>query len=323
MLQNYEYFLTLAETKNISKAAEKLYVSHQCLSRYLKNLEDECGLTLFQRKPTLELTYAGTVLADSMREIQRIEQDTRRKLTDLKDGSTGAVRLGVTEGRLRIFLPGLIKAYQEMFPGVMLRAVSAPTKELLELLVDNKLDLVLGSPTDRVIPNLEYLTIMEEDLYLVVSDSLLQQYFPDSYPECKEEFYNGADIRLFQNVPFCAATKGYNSRSIIDEFLQTTNTTIRIIYEANQPDLLHLMTAHDYAASFSLSMYLPHIHSLNQSLPEGHKLNVFPIKGLSRKNPIFLIYRKGTYLPNYTKALIGLIQRQCTAYQEPLDQLLW
>ena len=83
MLQNYEYFLMLAETKNISKAAEKLYVSHQCLSRYLKNLEDECGLMLFQRKPTLELTYAGTVLADSMREIQRIEQDTRRKLTDL------------------------------------------------------------------------------------------------------------------------------------------------------------------------------------------------------------------------------------------------
>lgn len=229
----------------------------------------------------------------------------------------------MTEGRLRIFLPGLIKAYQEMFPGVMLRAVSAPTKELLELLVDNKLDLVLGSPTDRVIHNLEYLTIMEEDLYLVVSDSLLQQYFPDSYPECKEKFFKGADIRLFQNVPFCAATKGYNSRSIIDEFLQTTNTTIRIIYEANQPDLLHLMTAHDYAASFSLSMYLPHIHSLNQSLAEGHKLNVFPIKGLSRKNPIFLIYRKGTYLPNYTKALIGLIQRQCTAYQEPLDQLLW
>lgn len=323
MLQNYEYFLTLAETKNISKAAERLYVSHQCVSRYLKNLEKECGLMLFQRKPALELTYAGTVLADSMRQIQRIEQDTLRKLTDLKDGSTGAVRLGVTEGRLRIFLPGLIKAYRDMFPGVNLRAVSAPTKELLERLADNKLDLVLGSQTDRVVPELEYLTIMEEDLYLVVSDALLSQYFQTSYPACKEEFSKGADIRLFQDVPFCAATKGYNSRSIIDEFLQTTNTTIRIIYEANQPDLLHLMTAHDYAASFSLSMYLPHIHSLNQSLPEGHKLNVFPIKGLNRKNPIFLIYRRGSYLPNYTKALIGLIQRQCSAYQEPLDQFLW
>lgn len=323
MLQNYEYFLTLAETKNISKAAEKLYVSHQCLSRYLKNLEDECGLTLFQRKPSLSLTYAGQVLADSMREIQRIEQNTMRKLIDLKDGTTGAVRLGVTEGRLRIFLPGLIKEYQEMFPGVTLQAVSAPTKELLELLVDNKLDLVLGSPTDRVIPNLEYLTIMEEDLYLVVSDSLLEQYFPDSYPDCKEKFRAGADIHLFREMPFCAATKGYNSRSIIDEFLQTANTTIRIIYEANQPDLLHLMTAHDYAASFSLSMYLPHIYALNRSLPEGHQLNVFPIKGLSRKNPIFLIYRSGTYFPNYTKALIGLIQRQCTAYQEPAEQLLW
>ena len=35
MFQNYEYFLALAETRNISRAAEQLYVSHQCLSRYL------------------------------------------------------------------------------------------------------------------------------------------------------------------------------------------------------------------------------------------------------------------------------------------------
>ena len=136
MLQNYHYFLVLSETLNISKAAEKLYISHQCLSRYLKNLEDECGLTLFERKPKLTLTYAGQILQESLREIQRVEQNAVKALSELKTGETGLVRLGITEGRLRIFLPNLLKSYREMFPNVTLQAISAPTVSMLEQLME-------------------------------------------------------------------------------------------------------------------------------------------------------------------------------------------
>lgn len=314
MLQNYEYFLALAETKNISRAAEKLFVSHQCLSRYLKNLENECGLTLFERKPSLSLTYAGQVLLDSLREVQRIEQNTSKALTELKNGDTGLVRLGITEGRLRIFLPELLKRYQQLFPGVTLQAVSAPTSQMLDQLLDNKLDLVLGSSTDRLSSALEYATILKEDLYLVVSENLLRQYFPDSYPDCKQKFLSGADIRRFQDMPFSVAALGYNSRTIIDEFLQKSNIALNIVYEANQPDLLHLLTAQDYAASFCLSMYLPNIQAINRTAPENNQLSVFPVKGLTAKNPIFLISQKGKYFPKYTKELIKLIREQCLAY---------
>lgn len=314
MLQNYEYFLALAETQNISRAAQKLFVSHQCLSRYLKTLEDECGLTLFERKPSLSLTYAGQVLLESLREVQRIEQNTTKALTELKNGDTGVVRLGITEGRLRIFLPELLKNYRQQFPGVTLQAVSAPTSEMLDQLLDNKLDLILGSTTERHSSALEYTTILNEDLYLVVSDNLLRQYFPASFPACKKKFLSGADIRLFQDMPFCAVSKGYNSRTIIEDLLQKSNTSLNIVHEAHQPDLLHLLTAQDYAASFSLSMYLPNIWNLNRTAPEDNQLNVFPIKGLTAKNPIFLISQKGKYFPRYTKELMKLIQEQCHAF---------
>ena len=86
------------------------------------------------------------------------------------------------------------------------------------------------------------------------------------------------------------------------------------MYEANQPDLLHLMTAQDYAASFSLSMYLPNIQVINRTAPSDNQLNIFPIKGLKTKNSIFLVSQKGKYFPGYTKELIQLIRRQCMAY---------
>ena len=312
MLQNYLYFITLAETLNISHAAQKLYISHQCLSRYLKTLEHECGLTLFERKPTFALTYAGQTLLDAFREIERIEKNTQQSLDDLKAGNSGVIQFGITEGRLRIFFPELLKRYQNLFPGVTLKAVSAPTSEMLDMLLENKLDLVLGSLTQRSSSSLTFHHVMDEDLYLVVSDHFLRSKFPDSYPPCKESFAaNGVDLRLFEGLPFTAAHRGFNSRTIIDAFLQENNIALNIVYEANQPDLLHLLASNDYACSFCLSMYLPNIRKLNQMCPPDNHLNVFPIKDLTAKNPIFLISQKKRYLPQYTKALIKLICQMC------------
>ena len=67
MLNNYHYFITLAEELNISRAAEKLFISHQCLSKYLRNLEREYQVTLFERIPVPKLTMAGEALLSMFR----------------------------------------------------------------------------------------------------------------------------------------------------------------------------------------------------------------------------------------------------------------
>lgn len=317
MLQNYQYFLTLAETLNISQAAKQLFISHQCLSRYLKNLESECGLTLFERKPNLSLTYAGEVLLTSFRQIQRIEQDARTQIEEIQNGTSGEVRIGITEGRLRIFLPALLERYQQIFPNVTLRATSAPTAQMLNKLLDNKLDLVLGSPTGQFNPLLDYSPVLNETLYLVISDNLLRQHFPPEYSSRKKQLYHdGIDLADFSSVPFCVLYKGFNSRTIIDEHLRERNLSLSFIYEASQPDLLHIMTSHDYAASFCLSMYLENIRQLNRSLPTDNQLHAFPIRHLSAKNPIFLITQRGRRFPHYTVELSRLIRQQCAAYRD-------
>lgn len=55
-----DYFITIAETGNLTKAAEILYVSQPSLSQYLKRLENSLGAELFDRNSSpLRLTYAG------------------------------------------------------------------------------------------------------------------------------------------------------------------------------------------------------------------------------------------------------------------------
>ena len=47
--RNLQYFLAAAEEKNITHAARKLYISQQSLSGHIAKLEEELGVSLFQR----------------------------------------------------------------------------------------------------------------------------------------------------------------------------------------------------------------------------------------------------------------------------------
>lgn len=229
MLQNYQYFLTLAETLNISQAAKQLFISHQCLSRYLKTLESECGLMLFERKPSLSLTYAGETLLAAFRQIQRIEQDTLSQLEEIQDGTSGEVRIGITEGRLRIFFPRLLESYQPLFPNGDAprhqrahRADARPPSG----------EQARSGPRQShrpVQPGTGLFRRAERNALSRHFRPAAPQYFPADYPACKEEMTaRGVDLSHFRSVPFCVLYRGFNSRTIIEEHLARAESVAQL-----------------------------------------------------------------------------------------------
>ena len=57
--QNLEYFLTVAEEMNVTRAAKRLHISEQALSRQIGKLETELSVKLFERNPRFTLSPAG------------------------------------------------------------------------------------------------------------------------------------------------------------------------------------------------------------------------------------------------------------------------
>ena len=77
-LRVLRYFLAVAREENITKAAELLHVTQPTLSRQLAELEDELGVTLFDRKShKIRLTQDGLLLQSSAREIVELADKTR------------------------------------------------------------------------------------------------------------------------------------------------------------------------------------------------------------------------------------------------------
>lgn len=317
MINNYKYFLVLSEELNISNAAKRLYISHQCLSKYLKSLEEEYGVSFFERKPKFKLTSAGKIMLDTLRQIELSEKNMESQLADIKDAKSGTIRFGITEGRYPILIPKLVKEFHEIYPKVELIFRSTNSLKMQEMVLNNELDLYFAGAHNLVSNKLSYDIVINENMYIVISDNLLKKYFPDDYPECKEVFMRGADLRLFQKVPFVLNKKNFNSRIILDEHLKEIGASLNCINEFIQPDIHHRLCAEDYAACFCLTMYLSGINQLNQLNQlknNGSYLNVFPIANFNRVNPLALIYNKNKIFPSYTQDMVEVIKRLCNSY---------
>lgn len=314
MLNNYNYFLVLAQEMNISKAAQRLFISHQCLSNYLKNLEHHYDVSLFTRKPKFTITLAGNELLNSFLEIERIERNLENQLKDIKDEQFGTINYGITEGRYRILIPTVLKQYGHLYPNVKVNVLSFPSLEMEKKLLNNELDMFICGVGNMNSPKLKFEILLDEHIYLVISDNLLKQYFPESFPQCKEQFLKGVDLKLFKKVPFVLNKPYYNSRMIIERHLEIINARLNCIMECTQPDIHHLLSNADYAASFCLSMYIPSIEQLNLNNLGDSKLNIFPIIGIKDTNTMAIIYNKNTIFPKYAKDLIRLTKEICNNF---------
>ena len=160
--------------------------------------------------------------------------------------------------------------------------------------------------------------IMDEKLYLVISDNLLKRYFND-YPDCKKKMEAGVNLRDFTAIPCILNKTNFNSRTVIDRHLAKEGLTLNCIAELTQPDMHYRLTSEDMAMSFCLTMYLDgikHINQLQELQGSDNMLNVFPINNLTETNPLGIMYLRGKILPSYTQKLCKLIKTICKSYSK-------
>ena len=141
---NLEYFLVLAEERNFSKAAARLFISQQSLSSHIRKIEQEYGLPLFDRRVPLQLTEAGQRLWRSAKVILDEKHSLEKQISDLRDFRMGDVVIATPYARGALIMPGLIRSFREEFPQVRVQLLEGTTKTVEAALYGGKADLALG-----------------------------------------------------------------------------------------------------------------------------------------------------------------------------------
>lgn len=118
-LRHIRYFLAVAEEMNFSRAAEKLCIAQPPLSRQIMDLEEELGVSLFNRKRhALSLTDEGVLFKQYAIQVLDLVDHSTSEVRELKHGLQGMLNLGTVEGNAPRLLAEWISGFHEENPHV-------------------------------------------------------------------------------------------------------------------------------------------------------------------------------------------------------------
>lgn len=142
-LDLYRVFYTVAKSGSLTKAAEELYISQPAVSRSIKQLENQLGVTLFTR------THRGMVLSAQggkviFAEVERalgLLTEAENRIAEMKNSATGKIRIGASDTIFEYFLSDKIVDFHEKFPAVKIDLVADFTPDTIAKLKADKLDV--------------------------------------------------------------------------------------------------------------------------------------------------------------------------------------
>lgn len=199
-LENWDWFIKLAETENFTKAAESLQISQQTLSARLVALEKTLEAKLIVRGTPLSLTSAGMVFLIFAREQRQASRDMLRQIGEVTGGGAGILKVGISHVRGRLLMPQAIRRMHAVLPGVSIHLVEGTNRELIRMAEHAEVDAVIAR-LGMSIPGVEVTPLYEEEVVLAIRGDLLESIVAMPAKECAVRLSNEG-IGKLKECPF-------------------------------------------------------------------------------------------------------------------------
>ncbi|UYO93217.1 LysR substrate-binding domain-containing protein [Pollutimonas sp. M17] len=229
-LRHLRYFIALAGSLNFTRAAERVHVTQSTLSHQIRQLEEELGQRLFDRKgKRVVLTEAGeSFLAYATRALAVIDQG----LSELKQTvipMTGTVRIGTTHTFNLGFLPDCIALFLKHNPTVKVVIEELSGDAITEGLKEEQLDVGIAYRPEQQ-KEIRFEPLFNEELALVVGHT---------HPLAKRKRLRIAELHRESLV---LLPPSFSTRRLLDECFSAAGAEPNVIAEMNTiPAMLGLL----------------------------------------------------------------------------------
>lgn len=299
---NYEYFVTIVESESLTKAAEKLYVSQPSLSQYLKRLENNLGVELFDHSVSpLRLTFTGERYYQYVLQMMKLEENMRKEFQDIKNSESGVLRLGVALWRGACLLPDTFPYFHEHYPGIRIELTEGRANQLVSALMNDKIDIaIMNLPGLQNYNMLTCETIFEEPILLAaptghpyVQQLLKTCSYQDSYPI--------AALELVKQMPMILTKPGQNLTVAVLHALGKYHIEPEVLLETG-----NLTTAINLVASGIACTFVPGEGARVCTHPG--RVTYFLVTLPELRWPLAAVFRKDMYLPRISRLFIETLK---------------
>jgi DNA-binding transcriptional LysR family regulator len=297
-----KYFLTVAEELNITRAAERLYISQQSLSNHISNIEKELNVKLFLRSPKLSLTYAGDQLVQTATQILDLHSQYLSKVGDINRNYLGALRVGVSHTCGLALLPEILPRFRSEFPMVEFSLFEGNSNQLEDELAHSRVDLIICFQP-IILDGVKTIPLTTQRLVLVVPKAFTDHLYGGQAEPVREQFAHGADISQFQQMPFVLIKKGNRTRNIVDQYFSRYHFKPKLLLETENTVTTLAMAQAGVGITICPELFL---RALPAATSTTQGVDLFPLTDPSTFSSLVVGYRGDRYLSHFGERFVAI-----------------
>ena len=281
-------FLTVANEKSFSRAAEKLLRTQPAISLAVQKLESDLEEKLMDRSgKDLILTDAGRIVVEYARRFENLEGEMENALAELRDNSAGRLIVGANESTT-LYLLEHIQRYRRRYPKVKVQVRRSLSSRIPMQLIDGDLELGLISydpEDDRLVSQIIY----SDHLAFVVSPH--------------HRFAGRGDVSITElgMETFVAHNVLSPYRAIVLKEFQRQKVALNMDIEMPTVETIRKLVQRNEGVAF-----LPRM-CVEQEVKQGTLCEV-KVKELSVERKIRLVYPARRALSHAARAFLELVQ---------------
>ena len=238
----YNLFYIVANTGNISKAAEALYISQPAVTQSIHKLEEQLGGTLFYRVPKgVVLTEEGKKLYDYIKESIEIIDNAENKFSQYINLEEGTIRIRCGRSFGTKILYKAMLEFSKVFPKIKIDVSTGElTSEAINNLSKGKCDMVIFKDTGEELPsNVDRIEGYEEELCFY----------------CSKKYYDEHPVKEYSDLEKCdliLPSKVSNTGKALFEFAKNNNFNLPIKFEISSSDAREFFAINDMGIAVGL-----------------------------------------------------------------------
>lgn len=290
-LAQLEIFLSVAEEKSFSRAAEKMLRTQPALSIAIKRLEEELGETLFDRSSKSgTLTEAGHILLSYAQRMINLRDEARDSIAELRGMYRGRLTIGANESTSLYLLPELLLDYRKLYPNIKIEVFRNVSERIPTEVLERNLDFGFLS-YDPKNPQLQSIELNRDELVLVVP------------PGHRFVGRRQVTVKELGDEQFVAHNVKTPARTRIFELFARHDTPLNICIE-----LATLETIKAFVELEAGIAILPRL-AVRDELIAGRLVEV-PVKGMKIDKVVRLVFRRENTLSHAAKCFLDLVRRK-------------
>jgi len=297
-LQQLRFFEAVCQHKlNVTAASKALFTSQPGVSRQVRLLEDELGLSLFNRqgKNLVSLTDAGQEVLKRVKKILKEVNNIQAISQDLNAASGGQLTIATTHTQARYVLPSVIKSFHNRFPGVHMHLHQGSSKQNLEMIHSGEAEFTISSGN------------IEDAKGLVVLDCFKWQrniVIPKDHPLAEKD---SISLQELSEQPLIVYVYNDQENSSLVKTFRAANLDYNIVFTARDSDVIKTYVRSGLGIGIIASM------AYDEEL--DNDLIALPTKDILPLCSTWLAFNPDLYLRQYMQDFIQLFAPHVTRDQ--------